>query len=262
MSVELLKVVAMCTMLLDHLGAIGFFGEASMAMRYVGRVSFPIYAYLMASGFCFSQNKLKHISFLGIFALISEIPFDLIYGGMYVPEYQNVIWTFFFASIAMYGIDRAENVFSGFFALFLGAGCYFAVYVLNADYSVYGFSLVLCMYVFENALCLGKCRDDICKKRGTPSLWFREQEYVQVCLILLVNLTTILYFVNSSMTSLPVTLFGITFSAQLFGMFAMIPISFYIFTGQKKVLTGNPGKIFKWFHYWFYPGHLLLLNFL
>lgn len=248
-------------MLLDHLGAVGFFGDASLLMRYVGRISFPIYAYLMATGFCFSKNKEKHIFFLGVFALISEVPFDLVHGSMYLPQYQNVIWTFFFASIAMYAIEKVRGFLPFLFALGVGGLCYFAAYIFNTDYSVYGFSLVLCMFVFERAICLDSCRDKIRGKNLETISWKHEREYIHVSMVLLVNLTTVLYFVNSSMTSLPVTVFGYTFSAQMFGMVSILPISSYILGGQRKVLVGKSSKLFKWFHYWFYPVHLLLLGF-
>ncbi len=261
MSVELLKGIAMVTMVLDHLGAVGFFGEYSMLMRCVGRLSFPIFAYLMASGFRLTRNKTKHLVMLGVFATLSEVPFDLVHGAIYYPENQNVLWTFFFSSLTMLAIDKAKDIIGYFMAFGLGGLCYFAVYFLNTDYSVYGFSLVLYIFVFENCVCLEKCRSDIQGESDEPP-WFQNSDYIQPCVILLANLFMVFLFINYSMVSVPVTFFGVTFSAQLCGVFSFFPIALYILSGQRKKLNGKKAKIFKWFHYCFYPVHLFLLSFL
>lgn len=261
MSVELLKLLAMVTMLLDHLGAVGFFGESSLLMRYVGRISFPIFAYLMATGFRFTKNKEKQILYLGIFAVLSEIPFDLVHGAFYYPQSQNVLWTFFFATLTMYAIQKAKNFMGGVFALCTGLISFSAVYFLQTDYSIYGFSLVVCIFVFEQSVRLEKSREEILKKVEAPC-WMKEKDYLESCGILLLNIFVILIFINYSMISLPVTFLGLTFSAQLFGVFSFFPIAVYIISGQRKKLSGKPAIMFKWFHFCFYPAHLLLLSFL
>lgn len=242
MSVELLKIIAMLTMLLDHLGAVGFFGgSTNLVMRYIGRISFPIFAYLLATGFRHTKNKEKHIIGLGFFAALSEVPFDLVHGAFYYPQSQNVLWTFFFASVSMYAVHKARDFLTVFLAFSTGVLCYVAVYFFNTDYSIYGFSLVLIIYIFENCVALEKCRENIQKKTPEPC-WHREKDYIESSVILLMNLFLVFCFTNYSMISLPVTLFGLTFSAQLFGILAFFSNFSLYYNRTTKKTNGEDRK--------------------
>ncbi|GHV38454.1 hypothetical protein FACS189490_00420 [Clostridia bacterium] len=76
MTAFVLKIIASVCMLLDHIGA--EFPSAGMPwLRWVGRIAFPIYAYMIAQGCKHTKNINKYLLRLGVFALISEIPFDI-----------------------------------------------------------------------------------------------------------------------------------------------------------------------------------------
>ena len=87
-----LKLIAVISMLLDHTGHVLFPGQ--IWFRYVGRLAFPIYSFLLAEGFFHTKNLKSYMFRLLFFGIISEIPFDLaFYDTVFTFEHQNVFWT-------------------------------------------------------------------------------------------------------------------------------------------------------------------------
>lgn len=92
MSSTVLKLIAVITMLIDHIGLAVFPQYASM--RYIGRLAFPLYCFLLTEGAVYTKNWLKYAGRLFLFAVLAEVPFDLVL--MRTPAsfyYQNVFWT-------------------------------------------------------------------------------------------------------------------------------------------------------------------------
>jgi len=98
-----LKMIAAVTMLIDHVGYIFF--PQYVLLRIIGRISFPIFAFLIVEGFMHTRDVKKYIFRMIIFALITEIPFDFAFYGTFNWGHQNVLVTFLLALVAMY-IDR------------------------------------------------------------------------------------------------------------------------------------------------------------
>ena len=67
-----LKWIAIVTMVIDHMGAILY--PTEMVFRYIGRISFPIFCFLLVEGFCHTHDIFGYMARLGAFALMSEIP--------------------------------------------------------------------------------------------------------------------------------------------------------------------------------------------
>ena len=104
-----LKCIAIITMLIDHIGAVLF--PANLILRYIGRISFPIFCFLLAEGFYHTRNVKKYMLRLGIFAVLSEIPYDLAFRNTYIEfTRQNVFFTLLIGVVMMYAIVRTNNV--------------------------------------------------------------------------------------------------------------------------------------------------------
>ncbi|MCF0128598.1 MAG: hypothetical protein HUJ70_08490 [Pseudobutyrivibrio sp.] len=80
-------------------------------LRAVGRFGFPIFAFLLVEGFTHTRSVPKYARNLFIFALVSELPFNLGFRQkIFAPDYQNVFFTLFLALVTIWAIrDFAEN---------------------------------------------------------------------------------------------------------------------------------------------------------
>ncbi len=143
-----LKLLAMATMLVDH-SAIALFSGSEIyeIMRIVGRLAFPIFAFLLAEGAAHTKNIWRYAARLMVFAFLSEIPYDLLvrktwwYCGR-----QNIFFTLTLAILflAFYQEfwQRRQKVWVVFplFVLVILAD------VLQADYGLAGLILILAFY--------------------------------------------------------------------------------------------------------------------
>lgn len=133
------------SMLIDHIGHI-FFPEV-MIFRIIGRIAFPIFAYVLAEGFHYTKDVKKYLLRLGLFALLSEIPYDLaIMGSVLEFSHQNVFFTLFFGVLMLYVMSRIKNVIMQYAVVLVAILlCQF----LHTDYSNIGVLLVFIFYVFR-----------------------------------------------------------------------------------------------------------------
>lgn len=140
---EDLKIIGWVTMVIDHLGALFF---PWIGLRIVGRIAFPIFCFLIAQGVEYTTDMRKYLGRLGLCAVISEIPFDLVFYGGICLWRCNVMVTLFIgaAVLAMLQSDRAEWI--KVCSLFAGA---LAAWCLGADYGGLG---VLMIVVFSFGL--------------------------------------------------------------------------------------------------------------
>ena len=138
MSAFTLKLIALVTMIIDHVGAIFF--PQFIWLRYIGRLSMPIYAFLLVQGYMHTRNFNRYALRMGIFALLSEVPYDLLFQGTWLEfQRQNILFTFLTALFVMKLLDasaKSRNIF-----MFIGAVIF--------SYGVYGVLTVLCFYLFQ-----------------------------------------------------------------------------------------------------------------
>ena len=168
LSGSTLKMIALVIMFIDHIGAIivqrtmrmpgfdqEFWGSLYWPLRYVGRLAFPIFCYLLVEGFLHTSNIKKYIAGMIVFGLISEIPFNLgISGKVFDLNYQNVFFELALGILAMFALKYIEEKnFHYLLQVILRLSCIalFALLaeVLNFDYGMYGIISIIALYVFR-----------------------------------------------------------------------------------------------------------------
>lgn len=227
-----LHVTAMALMLCDHLWATLF--PQQMWLTAIGRLAFPIFAFMAVEGYFHTSDIRRYLMRIGIFATLSEIPFDLVYGStVFYPFHQNVLWTFLIALLLIRFLESVKNgPHRQFYLPAAAAVCLFGYVVgslLMVDYYGAGVLSVLVFYFF----------------RGRSLRAFAGQ------LICLSYLNIVLlggyYFT--------IPLFGheIAVVQQGLAVLALIPIWLY------RGAQGYHSKWFQYVCYAFYPVHFLVL---
>jgi hypothetical protein len=132
---ELLKWIAIITMTIDHVGAV-LYPELTF-LRWIGRLAFPIFAYLLVLGMQNTRNIRKYFTRLFLFALISQVPFFLALDN--TPfESLNIFFTLSFGLWFVYFFKKGSII--AFVPVFVS-------FLLPIDYGIYGIALMGCMYV-------------------------------------------------------------------------------------------------------------------
>lgn len=103
---EGLKLIACMTMLLDHVGAALW---PSVWLRIIGRLSFPIYCFLLTEGIYHTRSPKKYLCRLASAAVLSEIPFDLLFYGRLTLQAQSVMLTLFLGAAMLLAIRRTTS---------------------------------------------------------------------------------------------------------------------------------------------------------
>ena len=148
LSADILKILAMTIMLIDHIGA--FLIERSDPMywplRSIGRLAFPIFCFLIAEGAHYTHSMPKYMARLAAFALISTPPYNLVHGSeWYSPDNVNVFFTLFlgYCCIAAYERFRDDRK-----RLLLSlSGLLIVSLLLHADYGIRGMALILVLHL-------------------------------------------------------------------------------------------------------------------
>ena len=119
-------------------------------MRLIGRLAFPIYCFLSAEGLAHTQNRKKHLLGLLVFALVSEIPFNLMHCGkiLYFGR-QNIFFTLLLGGILgeIYDSDK-----EGFKKAILLLCVLVAAMFGKVDYGMAGVALILVLYIYRKCI--------------------------------------------------------------------------------------------------------------
>lgn len=230
MSSFIIKIIAIITMLIDHL-------RKTFSLKYLsgyalGRVAFPLFAFQTTISYKKTKDLKKYIKRLFIFAIISQIPFELFLKKVLnVQDFTlNVMFTFLLGILCMYvydlKVDKKLEEITKYAIYILKIMVIVAIlllaHYLNVDYGEYGVLLILFTYIFYT------------------------QKNKAVFIVGYIIITTV-YYIVSYYKYMPLQYF----IATLIGGF--IPL------GIMLLYNGKKGKGLKYLFYAFYPVHLIIL---
>ena len=157
----MLKIIACLLMLIDHMGA-ALFPEV-IILRMVGRLSFPIFAYLIAMGYSKTNSFSKYFYRLLIFGSISQIPFSFAFNEQssinsfsdflrfLVGNPSPHLNVFFTLAIGLLAIRIWDTVDSRSLKILAVIALGLVAETLFTDYGIYGVVMILAFYVFRDS---------------------------------------------------------------------------------------------------------------
>ena len=240
-----LKILAVVCMTFDHIGTLYFTSAIkhlhipgigsiayptnvySLVLRGIGRIAFPLFVFLLVEGFCHTKNKARYMIRLGIFAFLSEIPFDIFtFKKIICFTEQNVMFTLFICFAMLWVLESANMCRFNYPAKLVKkigmikltyavefltvVTAFAAAWLSKCSYSYGGVFLALAFYAL----------------RGSKGMCFVANAFFNIGL-----------YAN--------------FALQWTGCLSAVPIALY---------NGKPGKMrLKYFFYVYYPVHLVVL---
>ena len=145
MSSFVLKIIAVITMFIDHIGY-AILGKFSF-LNYIGRIAFPIFAFQISEGYTHTKNLKKYFLRLFIFAVISQIPF-MLFGKIISNDFTlNIFFTLLLGLISIYIYDKSKYKIIGIISAVLIA---LLAEFTHCDYGFYGIAIILLFYIFKN----------------------------------------------------------------------------------------------------------------
>ena len=239
MPVFFLKIIAVITMLIDHVGY-GFFPEDEI-FRSIGRVAFPLYAFLLAEGYFHikddPEKEKRHFRRLVPLTVVSEVCYDLFMTGkVWDPQSQSVMPTLLLGMMGLMVAKRYEKkpVISGGFALLTMGVAHF----LHPNYGLMGVLMIYFFYWYT------------CNFRKTPFL----QKYIILLgfsAVWILGFNWFRFDFPDADTLVKRTLETWTWMVP----FPVIDILIATYKGE----NGYKNRFLNTCYAWFYPAHLLVL---
>ena len=141
MTSFVLKIIALISMICDHTGYIIF--DCFSFMNYIGRLAFPIFAFLITEGYTHTSNLKRYFSRLLIFSVISQLPYMLLFNHSFT---LNILFTLALGLLAITVYNELNNkLFGILFIIF----CSVLANILHFDYGWFGIVIIFIFYIFK-----------------------------------------------------------------------------------------------------------------
>ena len=153
-----LKLIAMLTMLIDHIGV--YLYPDVMLLRIIGRISFPIFAYMIAEGCRYTKNRGEYLGMIAALGVICQVVFYVAMGSLYM----GILITFSLSILCIYAVDyflKKKDFASGLLMVFTLLEVLFLVKILpsmatftdyDVDYGLVGIVLPIVVYYMPTRL--------------------------------------------------------------------------------------------------------------
>lgn len=224
LSNNVLKIIACITMLIDHIGYLFF--PNLMILRIIGRITFPIFAFLLAEGCFYTRNKLRHLAVMSGFAVVMQVV-------LYIATGMTDFSIFIHFSIAVgicYVIDFID------------------IFIREKKVLMTVLLIVCTLLLVSSIVLVDKNTTYFYSNYGIYSIFLPVVMYLVRKYIKQIHL-----FINIILICVAMVLmhYFTTYITQLYGMIACIFILFY---------NGKKGKLnLKYLFYIFYPLHMVVL---
>lgn len=224
MSIFTLKIISCIAMIFDHI-KYAIPQTDGIITQVIGRMAFPLFAFMAVEGYLHTSNLKKYILKLIIFGIISELPF-LLFRTLVGPGVLiNIMGTLVLGVISIFIYDKLNNKFIGFLA---AVSIAIIGQFAKVDYGWFGVGLVFLIYLTRN-----------------------HKLIFSITYILLVS---IYYFSNY----IPVV--GVNFNLLTNCFIKILSTSLALIF--MLLYNGKLGHKIKYFYYIFYPVHMLILYFI
>ena len=222
-----LKIIAIITMVCDHLGDALF--SVVSPLNFIGRMAFPIFAFQISEGYIHTKNIKRYLLRIFVFAIISQIPFYLFIHKFFGESGLNIFFTLFLSLTSILLYDKikkkvkSKNKIINVLAILPAIILSIIGQLLDVDYGWWGVILIFVFFVFK---------DNKIK-------------------------TVIAFFIFCIIKySIEIILNGFSYLYIQLMLWTMLPIALIV------LYNGEQGRKIKYLSYAFYPIHLLLLYFL
>jgi hypothetical protein len=187
-----LKILALIAMTIDHIGC--YLYPTHEWMRIVGRLAFPIFAYMIAEGARYTKNRKKYLGMMFGLGVICQIVYYFAMGSLF----QCILITFTFSIVLIYALDYAiqrKNAEGWILLGLLFIAVFFLVYVLpkllshtdyNVDYGIWGVLFPVFVYL------------------GGKNKWAR-----------------------LALAAIPLVFLALSYPKQEYALFALVPLALY-----------------------------------
>jgi len=235
-----LHVSAMAFMLCDHLW--GTFLMHHEWLGYIGRLAFPIFAFMLVEGFFMTGDRKKYALRMFVFAVISEIPFNLMMSRrIFDPIHQNVLWTFLISLAMMSLFEKIRQSKRAWLKILLYPAVAMLFYIIGmitfVDYHGSGIIMVALFYF----------------TRTTSQTHFAKK------LLAMVIQLIAMYWINAEMLAglvITADIFGLSFEMHKQSLALLSLPLIWLYNGEH----GPYNKCIRYIYYLFYPVHILILG--
>lgn len=158
-----LKYIAFASMFIDHfnkaiitpfLTGTGPMVIITTIFDILGRIAFPIFAFMVVEGFFKTKSRWSYLRNLLIFAVISEIPYDMFQSAEFVNTWsQNILWGLALGLFTIMVIDRLKDYIKKrplwiFVSLLIVALSSLGSMLISSDYEYYAIIIIYLYYLF------------------------------------------------------------------------------------------------------------------
>lgn len=157
-----LKGAAMLSMLCDHGNKALLYPNLSQGplllvsdvLEILGRLAFPVFLFFLVEGFLQTRSRGRYLGRMLLWAVISEVPFDLCATGtLFDPNWNNILFTFSLVLLTLWVVDTLRSWLHGAFwyplSLLVVAGMCLAAMLTGVDYEHYAILIGCLFYLFR-----------------------------------------------------------------------------------------------------------------